>query len=66
MRHQVDDSAVGVELGRRVAGVVGKLLDQVLVSLTQYVRPNLTVRKRQAGEVLDEVAQELVREALLV
>ena len=30
--HQVDDGAVGVELGGGVAGVVGELLDQVLVA----------------------------------
>ena len=33
----MDDSAVGVELRGRVAGVVGELLDQVLLALAQFV-----------------------------
>ena len=35
--HQMDDRAVGVELGGGVAGVVGELLDQVLVALAELV-----------------------------
>ncbi len=37
LRHQVDDGAVGVELGGRVAAVVGELLDEVLVTLAELV-----------------------------
>ena len=35
--HQVDDGAVGVELGGGVAGVVGEFLDEILVALAQLV-----------------------------
>ena len=37
LRHQVDEGAVGVELLRRVAAVVGELLDEVLVAVAELV-----------------------------
>ena len=35
--HQMDNGAVGVELGSGVAGVVGKFLDEVFVALAEFV-----------------------------
>ena len=35
--HQVDDGAVGVELGSGVAGVVGEFLDEVFIALAQFI-----------------------------
>jgi hypothetical protein len=35
--HQVDNGAVRVELGSRVAGVVGEFFDEILVALAQLV-----------------------------
>ena len=64
--HQVDDGAVGVELGGGVAGVVGELLDQVFVALAQLVLGQVGDGEFQRAEVLDQVAQHGVGEAVLV
>ena len=64
--HQVDDGAVGVELGGGVAGVVGELLDQVLVALAQLVLGQVGDGEFERGEVLDQVAQHGVGQAVLV
>ena len=37
LHHQMHQCAVGVELLRRVAAVVGKLLDQILVGDAQFI-----------------------------
>ena len=37
LRHQVHQRAVGVELLRGVAGVIGELLDEVLVAVAELV-----------------------------
>ena len=54
-RHQVDEGAVGVELLGGVAGVVGELLDQVLVAVAELVLGQVRDRQRLGGEVLDQV-----------
>ena len=64
--HQVDDGAVGVELGGGVAGVVGELLDQVFVALAQLVLGQVGDGEVERAEVLDQVAQHGVGEAVLV
>ena len=66
LRHQVDEGAVGVELLRRVAAVVGELLDQVLVAVAELVLGHVGERERLGREVLDEVLQRLVGQTLLV
>ena len=53
----MDDGAVGVEFRRRVAAVVGELLDQVLVRLAEQVFGHARPRERLRREVLDEVVQ---------
>src|SRR5665647_3765113 len=55
--HEMDDGAVGVELGGGVAGVVGELLDQVFVALAQFVLGQLGDGEVECAEVLDEVTQ---------
>ena len=49
LRHQVHDRAVGVELLRGVAAVVGELLDQVLVGVAQLVFGNRRQAERRAA-----------------
>ena len=41
LRHQVHERAVGVDLLRGVAAVVGKLLDEVLVAVAELVLGNV-------------------------
>ena len=65
-RHQVDEGAVGVELLRRVAGVVGELLDQELVPVAELVLGQVRDRQRLGREVLDQVAQRRVGQQVLV
>ncbi len=64
--HEVDEGAVRVELGGGVAGVVGELLDEILIALAQFVLGQVGDGEFQRGEVLDEVAQHGVRQAVLV
>jgi len=64
--HEVDDGAVRVELGGGVAGVVGELLDEILVALAQLVLGQVGDGEFQRGEVLDEVAQHGIGQAILV
>ena len=47
--HEMDDGAVGVELGGGVAGVVGELLDQVFVALAKLVLWHIGDRQRQTS-----------------
>ena len=65
-RHQMYEGAVGVELLGGVAGVVGELLDQVLVAVAELVLGQVRDRQRLAREVLDEVCQRGVGEQVLV
>ena len=64
--HQVDHGAVGIELRSGVAGIVGKLLDQKLVAHAQLILRAVGERKRLRAEVLDQLAQHVVRQAVLV
>jgi hypothetical protein len=49
-----------------VAGVVGELLDEILVALAQLVLGQVRDGEFQRGEVLDEVAQHGIGQAVLV
>ena len=49
------------ELARLGAGVVGELLDQVLVGAAEHVGRNAAVREVVLVEVLDERVDDLVR-----
>jgi hypothetical protein len=62
----MDQRAVGVELLRRVAAVVGELLDQVLVAVPELVLRDGAQAKGTTREVLDQVLQRLVGELRLV
>lgn len=64
--HEVDDGAVGVELGRGMAGVVGELLDQVLVAVPEFVLGQIGDGEFERGEVLDEVTEHSVGEPVFV
>ena len=66
LRHQVDERAVGVELLRGVAAVVGELLDEVLVAVAELVLRDRGQAQRVLREVLDQVLQRLVGQLLLV
>ena len=64
--HQVDDRAVGVELLGGVSRIVRELLDEVLVALAELVLGTVGYRKHLGAEVLDEVLEQTVGQALLV
>ena len=66
LRHQVHDRAVGVELGGGVTGIVGELLDEVFVALAQFVLGQVGDGQLERAEVLDQVAQHRVGQAVLV
>ena len=60
------EGAVGVELLRGVAGVVGELLDEVLVAVAEFVLGDVGETQRVLREVLDQVLERLVRHLGLV
>ena len=62
----MDHGAVGIELCSSVAGIVGELFDEKLVTHTQLILWAVGKRKRLGAEVLDELAQHVVRQAVLV
>ena len=62
----MDERAVGVELLRRVAGVVGKLLDEELVGVAQLVLGHGLPVEAPAGEMLNEVLEHLVGQPFAV
>lgn len=64
--HEMDDGAVGVELGGGVAGIVGEFLDEVFIALSQLVFGQVGKGELERAEVLDQVAQHGVGEAVLV
>ena len=66
LHHQVDDGAVRVELLRRVPAVVGELLDQELVAVAELVLGHVGERERLPREVLEQVLERDVGQALLV
>ena len=37
LRHEMHHCAVGIELLRRVTAVIGKLLDEILIALPQFI-----------------------------
>ena len=53
--HQVDKRPVGIELLRCVAGVVGELLDKVLVAVAELVLRDVGDAQGVPAEVLDEI-----------
>ena len=64
--HQgVHDLRRGEELARLGAGVVGELLDEVLVGAAQDVGRHALVREVVLVEVLDERVDDLVRDERL-
>jgi hypothetical protein len=62
----VDDGAIGIELGGGVAGVVGKLLDQEFVGVAEFVLGDVGHRQDLRREMLDQVLERLVGQALTV
>ena len=64
--HQPHDAARGVELAGLLVGGVGELLDQVLVGVAEQVGLDALVAQRQLGEVLDQVLEQGIRQAVLV
>ena len=64
--HQAHDGARRVELARLLVGEVGELLDQVFVGLAEDVRLRGLVAEADAGEVLDQVAEQGIGQPILV
>lgn len=64
--HQPHHAARGVELPSLLVGYVGKLLDEVFVSVAEQVRIDVLVAKRQLGKVLDQVLEQGIRQPVLV
>lgn len=66
LHHQVHQGAVGVELLRRMAAVVGELLDQKLVAVAELILRHMEQRQGFAGEVLQQVLQRGIGQTFLV
>ena len=64
--HQPHHGARRVELARLLVGGVGELLDQVFVGLAEDVGLCRLIAEVDAREMLDEVAQQRVGQAVLV
>ena len=64
--HQMNHGAVGVKFGGGVAGVVGKFLDQVFVTLAQFILGQIGDGEFQCAEMLNHVAQHGVRKPVFV
>ncbi len=66
VHHQPHHGARRVELAGLLVGGVGELLDQVFVGLAEDVGLRRLVAQRDAREVLDQVAQQRIGEAVFV
>ena len=65
--HHADNAARGVELAGLVAAChIGELADQILVGVTEHVRADCLVAKRNRGKSLNQVLEQLVGELLPV
>ena len=62
----MDDSSVGIELLRRVAAVISELFDQILITLAQLVLGTVGNGKGLGAEMLNQILQQPIREAVLV
>ena len=51
----MDDGAIGIELGSGMTGVVGKLFNQVLVGITQFIFWHIRDRQNLGREMFDKV-----------
>lgn len=56
----MDNGAVGVKLGGGVAGVIGKLLDEVFVTLAKFVLGQVGDGQFQSAEMLDSASAACV------
>ena len=62
----MDNSTVGIELLCRMAAVISELFDQVFITLAQLVLGTISDGKRLGAEMLNQVLQQPIREAVLV
>ena len=58
------DGTVGIKLSSSVAGVISKLFNQVFVSLTQIILCNRLNPQRNFTEVLNQIRQQLINNAI--
>ncbi|CAM7710005.1 hypothetical protein EPKpNR5180_43710 [Klebsiella pneumoniae] len=58
--------SVGVELCRRVAGIVSELFNQVFVGFTEIILGNRFNAKRNFTEMLDKISQQMIGQALFI
>ena len=65
-RHQVHHCAVRIKLLCRVTTVIGKFLDQILIALPQLILRAVGDRERKPGEVLQQILQKPIRQAILI
>ena len=65
-RHQMHHGTVRVKLLCRVAAVIRKLFDEVLVTLAELVLRAVGNGQRKPGKMLDQVFQKAVRQTALV
>ena len=66
VHHQAHHGARRVELAGLFVGGVGEFLDQVFVGLAEDVRLRRLIAEVDAGEMLDEIAQQGIGQAILV
>ena len=66
VHHEADNGSGGVELAGFLIRSIGKALDEIFVGLPEEVGLRSLIPEGQGGEVLDKVAEELVREAVLI
>ena len=64
--HELHDRTGRVELTGFLVGEVGELLDEVLVGITEHVVGHGCVRQAHAREVVNEVDQQSIGQAVLV
>ena len=62
----MDDSSIGVELGGGVTGVVGELFDEEFVGVAEFIFGHIGDRERLGREVLDQVLEGFVGQALAI
>lgn len=66
VNHESHDRAGGIELASLLVCQVGELFDQIFIRLSEDVRLRRMVAQVDAREMLDEVAQQGIREPILV
>jgi len=64
--HQMHERPVSVELLSRVSAIVGELLDEIFIGVTELILGDRGEAERMLGEMFDQILERLVRHLSLI